>query len=171
MKSGSLSGILTSGVGRRIVGFFLLAGIAPVLVTALLAYLEVGRGLEQDVSRELRHYSKAYGTEVIERLARATQKADEIIRIISASPDERLDDYLYLTSDFIAVSSDAEVGGERQHFGNDRFLLGDASQVADELARYSEMPGIERLVLRVQWPGLEHAQAMANIERIGKLIA
>ena len=123
MRSGSLSGVLTSGVGRRIVGFFLLAGIAPVLVTALLAYLEVGRGLEQDVSRELRHYSKAYGTEVIERLARATQKADEIIRIISASPDERLDDYLYLTSDFIAVSSDAEVGGERQHFGNDRFLL------------------------------------------------
>ena len=76
MNGKSLSGILVSGVGRRILGFFLLAGILPVVVTALLAYLEVGRGLERDVSRQLREYSKSYGTDVVERLIRAADKAD-----------------------------------------------------------------------------------------------
>ena len=35
MNSKSLSGILTSGLGRRIFGFFLLAGILPGLLQAL----------------------------------------------------------------------------------------------------------------------------------------
>ena len=39
MSSNSLPAIMTSGVGRRILGFFLLAGVLPVIVTAMLAYL------------------------------------------------------------------------------------------------------------------------------------
>lgn len=56
-------------------------------------------------------------------------------------------------------------------FCTDRFLLGDAAQVRDELDRYADMAGIDHLVLRLQWPGLPHAEALANIERVGKLIS
>ncbi|MDH3439866.1 MAG: EAL domain-containing protein [Gammaproteobacteria bacterium] len=126
MSSHNLSGILTSGVGRRIFGFFLLAGIAPVLLTALLAYLEVGRGLEQEVSRQLREYSKAYGTEVVERLIRASNKAEQIIRE-SGRRDFTLDNNSYLTADFTAISSHSPVGGQKQLFGSERFIFDESA--------------------------------------------
>jgi alkanesulfonate monooxygenase SsuD/methylene tetrahydromethanopterin reductase-like flavin-dependent oxidoreductase (luciferase family) len=55
-------------------------------------------------------------------------------------------------------------------FAKDRFLIGDAAEIRDELDRYEQMPGVGELQLRVQWPGLAHADALANIERIGALI-
>jgi diguanylate cyclase (GGDEF)-like protein len=123
MRLTGLAEILTSGVGRRIFGLFLLAGILPVLVTALLAYVEIGRGLEHDVSRQLRDYSKAYGTEVVERLIRASQKADEIARIAEEEGETDFTDYRYLTSDFVSISSNSSAGGTTEHLGQDRFLF------------------------------------------------
>lgn len=119
MKFQSLSGILTSGVGRRIFGFFLLAGIVPVVLTAMLAYFEVGRGLEQDVSRQLREYSKAYGTEVVERLIRASDKAEQIIG--QAGPGGVSNNYLL--ADFTAISKYLPGDGQAQIYGDERFLF------------------------------------------------
>ena len=51
MQTTSLSKTFKNGVGRRILGLFILAGILPVIVTALLAYFEIGRGLEQQVNQ------------------------------------------------------------------------------------------------------------------------
>ena len=124
MKHTSLSGILTSGVGRRIFGFFLLAGALPVIVTALLAYFEVTRGLEQDVSRQLREYSKSYGTEIVERLIRASGKADELIAEAESTNFRPIRGHDYLTSDFSAISVQTQGDGAIQLFGQDRFLFG-----------------------------------------------
>ena len=51
-------------------------------------------------------------------------------------------------------------------FSADRFIVGDAHAVRDELQRYAQTLGVDHLLLRVEWPGLEHAEALANIERI-----
>ena len=56
-------------------------------------------------------------------------------------------------------------------FAKDRFLIGDADQVKDEILNYGEITGSNQMIFRVQWPGLEHAEAMGNIERIGQIIA
>ncbi len=125
MKSSFLSRILTSGVGRRIFGFFLLAGIVPVLLTALLAWFEVGRGLEQEVSRKLRDYSKSYATEVVDRLLRASGKADQIIREVENRTRDSVAADEYLARDFTSISVRSAESGPTQLYGSDRFLFDD----------------------------------------------
>ncbi len=56
-------------------------------------------------------------------------------------------------------------------FAKGRFLIGDALQVKDEILRYSEIARTDHILLRVQWPGLAHQEALGNIERIGRIIA
>ncbi len=57
------------------------------------------------------------------------------------------------------------------HFAKGRFLIGEAEQVKDEILHYAENAGTDHILLRVQWPGLAHEEALGNIERIGKIIA
>jgi diguanylate cyclase (GGDEF)-like protein len=121
--SGNLSGVLTSGVGRRIFGFFLMAGILPVIATALLAYLEVGRGLENDVGRQLREYSKSYGIETVERLILLSEKAEEVIRQAEAGLPAVTTGYLL--DDFKAISVKSPARGLRQLHGDERFIFDD----------------------------------------------
>ena len=56
-------------------------------------------------------------------------------------------------------------------FAKDRFLIGEAEQVKDEILRYGESARTDHILLRVQWPGLAHEEALGNIERIGRIIA
>jgi alkanesulfonate monooxygenase SsuD/methylene tetrahydromethanopterin reductase-like flavin-dependent oxidoreductase (luciferase family) len=56
-------------------------------------------------------------------------------------------------------------------FAKGRFLIGDAEQVKDEILRYGEIARTDQILLRVQWPGLEHQETLGNIERIGRIIA
>jgi alkanesulfonate monooxygenase SsuD/methylene tetrahydromethanopterin reductase-like flavin-dependent oxidoreductase (luciferase family) len=56
-------------------------------------------------------------------------------------------------------------------FAKDRFLIGEVEQVKDEILRYAETARTDHLLLRVQWPGLPHQEALGNIERIGRIIA
>ncbi len=55
-------------------------------------------------------------------------------------------------------------------FCADRFLLGDVAAVRDVVARYGEELGTDHLILRAWWPGLEQADALENIRRIGQVI-
>lgn len=55
-------------------------------------------------------------------------------------------------------------------FATDRFIVGDANAVRDEFQRYAEALGVDHLLLRVEWPGLEHREALANIERIADVV-
>ena len=56
-------------------------------------------------------------------------------------------------------------------FCADRFLVGDVSGVRDEVQRYAEELRTDHLILRGWWPGMEQAEALGNIERMGKVIA
>ena len=102
--SDSLSNVLTRGVGRRILGLFFLAALLPVIFTAFLAYHEVGRGLEQDVNRELREISKTYGVGVMTRLDGASEKAAEVVRIIEEYGLGAIQDRQYLLREFASIS-------------------------------------------------------------------
>jgi diguanylate cyclase (GGDEF)-like protein len=99
----SLSSIFSAGVGRRILGLFLLAGILPVVFTAFLAYHEIGRGLEQQVTKTLRENSKSYGIDILSRLSEASRKAAALVRVIDADGAEATKDRSYLLDDFESV--------------------------------------------------------------------
>lgn len=103
MATFGLARILTGGVGRRILMLFLLAGILPVIFTALLAYNEVGRGLEQEVNKDLRENSKMYGVEILARLSRVSDKARELISVYESAGAAAAQDRRYLLDDFDAV--------------------------------------------------------------------
>jgi alkanesulfonate monooxygenase SsuD/methylene tetrahydromethanopterin reductase-like flavin-dependent oxidoreductase (luciferase family) len=51
------------------------------------------------------------------------------------------------------------------------FLVGDAVEVRDQLQQCAEQTGSDHFLMRMQWPGLDQGEVLANIERIGKLIS
>jgi alkanesulfonate monooxygenase SsuD/methylene tetrahydromethanopterin reductase-like flavin-dependent oxidoreductase (luciferase family) len=67
-----------------------------------------------------------------------------------------------------AASGDFETAFDE--FSASHFLVGDASEVRDRLQQFAEATGSDHFLMRVHWPGLEQGEALANIERIGKLI-
>jgi hypothetical protein len=113
MDASGLLRIFTAGVGRRILMLFLLAGILPVIFTAMLAYNEVGRGLEQEVNKDLRENSKAYGVEILARLSRASDKARELISVFEKGGATAVQDRHYLLDDFDAVWMSSQSDPER----------------------------------------------------------
>ena len=63
--------------------------------------------------------------------------------------------------------------GERFDLGfealaRDRFLLGDPSRLAEELARYRERLGVTTVIVRVQWPGMPQAHVLRSIRLLGE---
>jgi alkanesulfonate monooxygenase SsuD/methylene tetrahydromethanopterin reductase-like flavin-dependent oxidoreductase (luciferase family) len=56
-------------------------------------------------------------------------------------------------------------------FAKGRFLIGEAEQVKDEILHYAETARTDHILLRVQWPGLAHEEALGNIKGIGRIIA
>ena len=58
-----------------------------------------------------------------------------------------------------------------EEFVRDRFIIGDAAFVKEEVARYREALGVDHFIMRVQWPGFEQDKALASIRRLGELFA
>ncbi len=56
-----------------------------------------------------------------------------------------------------------------ERFVRDRFIIGDPSFCREELARYREALGVDHLIVRVQWPGLEQARVLRTIELLGRI--
>jgi len=96
MNLPSLPVSLKRGVGRRILGFFMLAGILPVIFTAGLAYHEISRGMEQDVSKTLRESAKDFGLDVLTRLQQTSEAADQIAKIIEQHGPAEIAEHPYL---------------------------------------------------------------------------
>ena len=67
-----------------------------------------------------------------------------------------------------AASGDFETAFDE--FAASHFLIGDAIEVRDQLQQFAEATGSNHFLMRMQWPGLDQAEVLANIERIGKLI-
>ncbi len=70
----------------------------------------------------------------------------------------------------VGASRDA-FAREFDTFCRDRFLIGDAARVKDELARYRDTLGVNHFILRMQWPGLDQGTVLKSIERMGRVIA
>ena len=102
MNNGGLFESLGSGVGRRILGMFMLAALLPVIFTAYLSYNEVHRGLKQEIAKDLKEDAKSYGVEILARLSRASDKARELTAIIHNENGD-LAGHEYLLGDFEAV--------------------------------------------------------------------
>ena len=58
-----------------------------------------------------------------------------------------------------------------EQFVEDRFIIGDKGFVKDEIQRYNSLLGVNHFIMRVQWPGLEHAKVMRTIEGLGEIFA
>lgn len=56
-------------------------------------------------------------------------------------------------------------------FARDRFIIGDAVAVQEEIARYREALGVDHFIMRVQWPGLDQEKVLASIRRLGAIFA
>ena len=102
MSGASITDTLRSGLGRRILGMFMLAALLPVTFTAYLSYNEVDRGLKQEVAKDLKEDAKSFGVEILARLDRANRKAAALTGLMS-EPGNDLADYDYLLEDFEAI--------------------------------------------------------------------
>ena len=58
-----------------------------------------------------------------------------------------------------------------EEFAKDRFIIGDAAFVKDEIARYRDLLGVNHFLMRVQWPGLEQDKVLRTIAALGRIFA
>jgi len=58
-----------------------------------------------------------------------------------------------------------------ESFSEPRFIVGDRARAREQIARCAEVLRTDHLILRGWWPGLDQAEALANIRRIGEVIA
>ena len=56
-------------------------------------------------------------------------------------------------------------------FMTDRFIVGDEAEAADEFQRYRDELGIDTFILRMSWIGLEQAEMLETIKRVGRVAA
>ena len=56
-------------------------------------------------------------------------------------------------------------------FVRDRFIIGDKAFVADEIARYHELLGVNHFIMRVHWPGLAQDKVLRTIRTLGEIFA
>ncbi|MSP67148.1 MAG: LLM class flavin-dependent oxidoreductase [Alphaproteobacteria bacterium] len=56
-------------------------------------------------------------------------------------------------------------------FAKDRFIIGDAAFVQEELARYRDTLGINHFMMRQQWPGVDQDKVLYAIKALGKISA
>lgn len=69
-------------------------------------------------------------------------------------------------------SSDAEMFGMPfEDYVRNRFIIGDAVSVKEEIARYREVLGVDHFIMRLQWPGLPQERVLGSIERLGRIFA
>jgi alkanesulfonate monooxygenase SsuD/methylene tetrahydromethanopterin reductase-like flavin-dependent oxidoreductase (luciferase family) len=66
---------------------------------------------------------------------------------------------------------EGQVSAQGRDFLKDRFLIGDAAFVRDEMQRYRETLGIDLFRLRMEWDGLPQDKVLRSIERIGRVAA
>ena len=94
---------ISQGVGRRILMLFLVAGFLPVLFTIGLAYFEFGRASYVESTNELRHGAKLHAAEILNRIERASEKAEEISGHYSDTAGFDFGEHAYLLDGIDAV--------------------------------------------------------------------
>ena len=57
-----------------------------------------------------------------------------------------------------------------EELSKDRFLIGTPDDVVKEIKRYEERLGINNMVFRMQWPGMEHEKVMKQLDLIARYV-
>jgi diguanylate cyclase (GGDEF)-like protein len=91
---------LKRGVGRKILSLFLLAGLLPVAFTASLAYLEVERGMYEEVGRTLQANARDYGQNLLSRIRLTSTAADDATNMYRIEGLPGLQKHNYLLAQF-----------------------------------------------------------------------
>jgi len=58
-----------------------------------------------------------------------------------------------------------------EDYVRNRFIIGDAAFVKEEVARYREALGVDHFMMRCHWPGLDQEKALGSIRRLGEIFA
>ncbi len=103
MSDSIIRKVLKPGVGRRIFSLFLFAAVVPLIATALLAYHELHRGLEIEAAKALKNSAKEYGVAIFSRLEQASEKADEVARLVERGSVAAVLEFDYLQSNFDSI--------------------------------------------------------------------
>ena len=75
---------------------------------------------------------------------------------------------------YAAWGQDKELPGEESFsvpyadLARDRFILGSAEDLVQEIRRYEDQLGVNQLIFRMQWPGMEHEKLMREIDIMGR---
>jgi alkanesulfonate monooxygenase SsuD/methylene tetrahydromethanopterin reductase-like flavin-dependent oxidoreductase (luciferase family) len=69
-----------------------------------------------------------------------------------------------------AMPEGDDFSGSFHELLEDRFILGSPEECIAEIDRYRDALGITEILVRVQWPGMPQAEAMRNLEMIGKTL-
>lgn len=57
-----------------------------------------------------------------------------------------------------------------EQFRTDRFLIGSAQEILDDLVRYRDTLGVNHFIFRVQWPGLPTDYALRTVRLLGERV-
>ena len=55
-----------------------------------------------------------------------------------------------------------------EELSRDRFLIGTPDDIVREIRRYRKTLGVNYMIFRMQWPGMEHSSVMKQIKLMGK---
>ncbi|MBT8067727.1 MAG: EAL domain-containing protein [Gammaproteobacteria bacterium] len=103
MSASTFRRVLSRGVGKRILGYFLIAAVVPMLFTGWLAHYEFGQKAESEAARALKDDAKEYGKEILTRLQLVDSKATEFMRILADAGVDEAAKNRYLVDDFEAA--------------------------------------------------------------------
>ena len=118
--------------------------------------------------------------ETLERYGHPAPQTLPMMRELYVASDREtaiLESQPYLESKYAAYASwgqDKALPGNEsfsvpyQDLARDRFLLGSPEDVAQEMLRYRDELGVNFLIFRMQWPGMGRAQALQQIELMGR---
>jgi alkanesulfonate monooxygenase SsuD/methylene tetrahydromethanopterin reductase-like flavin-dependent oxidoreductase (luciferase family) len=69
------------------------------------------------------------------------------------------------------VTDQDAFGMSFEDFCRDRFIIGDAVSVKEEVAKYAELLGVDHFIMRCQWPGLPQERVLHTIRALGAMFA
>lgn len=78
----------------------------------------------------------------------------------------------YMSFGFADAASGAATGAmDFKTFAKDRFIIGDAAHVRDELVRYRDELAVDEFRFRMQWPGIGSEETIEAVRRLGEIVA
>ena len=127
------------------------------------------------VAGQLAEYRRA-----LDRAGHPSPPAWPMMRELYLAQDEKtafLESQPYLEGKYAAYAAwgqDKALPGQEsfsvpyQDLAKDRFLLGSPDDVVEEINRYGEGLGVNYMIFRMQWPGMDQKQALRQIEIMGR---